>query len=171
MSDVDIFSPGKSPVSRLSKSLPGGEKLSKTNYHWLLTFHCDPDDEFPFSHWISTLFRDGSVPTNWFKGKLTDEARMQNRTMPALPGENSYRVFAKIEKGTCTVRIKETVEMLNKEFRELVDKDMEIDAAYEKLVQSHPYKLLSSFEYLFEVVSIRSNRRKDAPSETDVSFN
>ena len=83
----------------VSVSLPGGKKLSRNNYHWLLTFHCDEDSEKPFSHYISSLFDDGCVPESWIKGKLIDDRRLENRKMKVLPGIKPYRIFAKIQKG------------------------------------------------------------------------
>ena len=100
MSQQDMFamSPISAPNSKAtSASLPGMQKTPSKDYHWLLTFHCSEDEEFPFSHYITSLFR-GAVPTNWLRGKLREEWRMQERIMPNLPGE-SYKVFAKIQKG------------------------------------------------------------------------
>ena len=76
---------------------PAREKKSSSEYHWLLTFHCNEDDEHPFNYYITSLFR-GAVPRNWLIGKLQKEWGMQERLMPNLPG-TSYKVFAKIQKG------------------------------------------------------------------------
>ena len=70
--------------------------------------------------------------------------------------------------GTDLKRIVSTVNMLNLEFRQLIDQDIALDEAYRQLVVKHPPRLLSSHEYSHAEPALRSSRRNDGPSESDV---
>lgn len=62
------------------------------------------------------------------------------------------------------------IENLNGEYRSLINKDMNIDDAYSKMVENRPRRLLSKYDYNNNGAPFRSARCAQEPKETDVSF-
>ena len=63
------------------------------------------------------------------------------------------------------------LESLNAEYGFLINKDLSIDAAYAKMVETRPRRILSKHDYNNNGVPFRSARCSEQPRETDVSVN
>lgn len=72
--------------------------------------------------------------------------------------------------GASKVNRDKVIGSLNSEYGFLINKDMSIDAAYAKMVESRPRRILSKHDYNNNGLPFRSARIVEEPKETDVSL-
>lgn len=71
--------------------------------------------------------------------------------------------------GTSKANREKVLDSLNAEYGFLINKDLNITNAYEKMVETRPRKLLSKHDYNNNGVPFRSARCTEDPKETDVN--
>ena len=67
-------------------------------YSWVILFHFDENNEFPFSSVLLDNFKDSNFPFSVITGHLGLSDRLKPREFSRLPGPK-YAVFAKVEQG------------------------------------------------------------------------
>ena len=103
MSDEDMFQQSQ-PDFRLPPSPPNVNVVSRSQpqpsdvlYHWVIMFHWDINNKFPFSMFVRSTFPDSEIPDSWYTFRLSEEYRLQKKYLRTLNGQ--YSVFCKVEKG------------------------------------------------------------------------
>ena len=76
-------------------------KNSDVNYHHVIIFSWDPNDENPFEIYQRNSFSSNEIPDDWYDSVLSSENRHQKLKLSGLRG-HQYSVFCKIEKGNFT---------------------------------------------------------------------
>lgn len=99
MSDEDLFlsqqeSRPATVVPAVSKSQP---QPSDVQYHWVVLFQFDIENNEPFSLFVRNTFSENEIPESWYRFRLEDDLRLLKRYFRTLNGE--YAVFCKVEKG------------------------------------------------------------------------
>lgn len=101
MSDEDFFGSSqkdmrsKTNVPKFwSKTQP---QKSDVEYFWIILFHHDIGNQYPFTLHIRTLFSTEEIPDTWYLFKLRDDLRFKKQYFRVLNGD--YSVFCKVEKG------------------------------------------------------------------------
>ena len=71
---------------------------SSRSYLWVILFHYDANNEYPFSTVSLEHFKGTNFPFQLITGHLGLDERLKPREISRLPG-TKYCLFAKVEKG------------------------------------------------------------------------
>lgn len=85
----------------MAEQPPGTQQSSSSKrvYMWVILFHYDVNDEFPFSCVLLENFKESDFPFRLITGQLGLEDRLKPIQFSKMPGPK-YCLFAKVEEGS-----------------------------------------------------------------------
>ena len=73
-------------------------KLSETDYNWVITFVWDTNQKNPFEVYQRCCFSGREIPIVWYEKILSKDCRYLKQKLSGLGGKE-YSVFCKVELG------------------------------------------------------------------------